>query len=105
MLKLVVAFVRNEDFKGQTNDSPAKQRPVSNDNPAIEISLQLCVSMIPTVSATLTTKSTHILAITTAFNGQNLCCFASKTTQQIGMQWQLASNFFCCTASKTTQQL
>ncbi len=28
-LKLVVASVRNEDFKGQTNDSPAKQRPVT----------------------------------------------------------------------------
>jgi hypothetical protein len=68
MLKLVVASVRNEDFKGQTNDSPAKQRPVSNDNPAIEISLQLCVPMIPTVSATWTTKLTHILAITTALN-------------------------------------
>ena len=63
-LKLAVAFIRNEDFKGQTNDSPAKQCPVSNDNPAIEISLQLCVPMIPTISATSTTKSTHMLATT-----------------------------------------
>ena len=67
-LKLVVASVRNEDFKGQTNDSHAKQRHVSNDDPAIEISLQLCISMIPTVSATSTTKSTLILAITTALH-------------------------------------
>jgi hypothetical protein len=72
MFKLVVASVRNEDFKGQMNDSPAKQRPVSNGDPANEISLKLCVLMTPTVSATSTTKSTRILAITTALNGQNL---------------------------------
>jgi hypothetical protein len=32
--------------KGPTNDSPAKQRPVSNDDPAIESSLQLYIPMI-----------------------------------------------------------
>ena len=86
-LKLVVASVRNKDFIGQTNDSPAKQHPVSNDDPAIEISLQLCVPMTPTVSATLTTKSTHILAITTALNGQNLLllCIQDDSASTIAM--------------------
>jgi hypothetical protein len=46
---LVVASVRNEDFYGQqTNDSPAKQCPVSNNDTAIETSLEFCV---PNVSA------------------------------------------------------
>jgi hypothetical protein len=85
--KLVVASLRNEYFKCQTNDSPAKQRPVSNDNPAIDISLQLCVPMIPTVSATLTTKLTHILAFTTALNGQNLLllCVQDDPANRIAM--------------------
>jgi hypothetical protein len=64
---LVVASVRNEDFNG--HDSPAKQRPVPNDDPAIEISLWLCVPIITTVSVTSTA---YILAITTALTGQNL---------------------------------
>jgi hypothetical protein len=38
MFKLVVASVTNEFSKGPTNDSPAKQHPVPNDNPAIESS-------------------------------------------------------------------
>jgi hypothetical protein len=33
-------------LKGPTIDSPAKQRPVPNDNSAIESSLQLHVPMI-----------------------------------------------------------
>ena len=37
--KLVVASVTNEFSKGQTIDSPAKQCPVPNDDPAIESSL------------------------------------------------------------------
>jgi hypothetical protein len=82
---LVVASVNNEDFKGQTNDSPAKQRPVPNDNPAIEISLQLCIPMIPNVSATLTTKLTHILAIMTALNGQNLLLLCVQDNSAITM--------------------
>jgi hypothetical protein len=44
--KLVVASVTNEFSKGPTIDSPAKQRPVPNDDPAIESSLQLCLPMI-----------------------------------------------------------
>ena len=43
--KLVVVSVTNKFSKGPTNDSPAKQRPVSNDDPAIESSLQLHVPM------------------------------------------------------------
>ena len=43
--KLVVVSVTNKFSKGPTNDSPAKQRPVSNDDPAIESSLQLYVPM------------------------------------------------------------
>jgi hypothetical protein len=43
---LVVASITNEFLKGQTIDSPAKQRPVPNDDPAIESSLQLQVPMI-----------------------------------------------------------
>jgi hypothetical protein len=46
MFKLVVASVTNEYSKGPTNDSPAKQRSVPNDNPAILSSLQLHVPMI-----------------------------------------------------------
>ncbi len=46
MFKLVVASITNEFSKGPTIDSPAKQRPVLNDNPAIESSLQLHVPMI-----------------------------------------------------------
>jgi hypothetical protein len=42
---LVVVSVTNKFSKGPTNDSPAKQRPVSNDDPAIESSLQLYVPM------------------------------------------------------------
>ena len=34
--KLVVVSITNEFSKGPTNDSPVKQRPVSNDDPAIE---------------------------------------------------------------------
>jgi hypothetical protein len=66
---LVVASIRNEDFNGETNDSPAKQCSIPNNDPAIEISLQLCIPIITIVSATLTA---HILAITTALTGQNL---------------------------------
>jgi hypothetical protein len=33
--KLVVASIKNKDSKGPTNDSPAKQRPVPNNDPAI----------------------------------------------------------------------
>jgi hypothetical protein len=33
---LVVVSVTNKFLKGPTNDSPAKQHPVSNDDPAIE---------------------------------------------------------------------
>jgi hypothetical protein len=43
--KLVVA-VTHEFLKGPTIDSPAKQHPVPNDDPAIESSLQLHVPMI-----------------------------------------------------------
>jgi hypothetical protein len=43
--KLVVVSVTNKFLNGPTNDSPAKQRPVSNDDPAIERSLQLHVPM------------------------------------------------------------
>jgi hypothetical protein len=46
MFKLVVASVTNEFSKGSTNDSPAKQRPIPNDGPAIENNLQLHVPMI-----------------------------------------------------------
>jgi len=46
MFKLVVASITNEFSKGSTNDSPAKQCPVSNDDPAIETFLQLHVPMI-----------------------------------------------------------
>jgi hypothetical protein len=64
---LVVASVKNEDSKGQTNDSPAKQRPVPNDDPAIVISSQLYVPMISTLlPATSTAKSTQVSATTTA---------------------------------------
>jgi hypothetical protein len=45
-LQLVVASIINEFSKGPTIDSPAKQRPVPNDDPAIESSLQLLVPMI-----------------------------------------------------------
>ena len=48
---LVVVSVINKFLNGPTNDSPAKQRPVSNDDPAIERSLQLHVPM------TLTNKA------------------------------------------------
>jgi hypothetical protein len=82
---LVVASVRNEDFKGQTIDSPAKQCPVQNDDLAIENSLQICVPMIPTASATLTAKSTHILAITTALSGQNLLLLCEQDNSAITM--------------------
>jgi hypothetical protein len=44
--KLVVASITNEFSKGQTIDSPAKQRSVPNDDPAIESSLQLYIPMI-----------------------------------------------------------
>jgi hypothetical protein len=69
------------------NDSPAKQHPVSTDDPAINISLQLCIPMIPTISATLTTKSTHMLATTTALNGQNflLLCIQDDSASTILM--------------------
>jgi hypothetical protein len=43
---LVVASVTHEFLKSPTIDSPAKQRPVPNDDPAIESSLQLHVPMI-----------------------------------------------------------
>jgi hypothetical protein len=43
---LVVASVTNEFSKGQTNDSPAKQCPVPNKDPANENSFQLHVPMI-----------------------------------------------------------
>jgi hypothetical protein len=46
--KLVVASITNEFSKGQTNDSPAKQCPVPNNDPAIESSLQLHIPMIAT---------------------------------------------------------
>jgi hypothetical protein len=82
---LVVASIRNEDFKGQTNDSPAKQRPVSNDDPAIEISLQFCVPMISTVLAASTAKSTHILASTTALSRQNLLLLCVQNDSAIMM--------------------
>jgi hypothetical protein len=39
--KLVVVSVINKFSNGPTNDTPAKQHPVSNDVPAIERSLQL----------------------------------------------------------------
>jgi hypothetical protein len=45
MFKLVVVSVTNKFLKGPTNDSPTKQRPVSNEDPAIERYLQL---QIPT---------------------------------------------------------
>jgi hypothetical protein len=45
MFKLVVVSVTNKFSKGPTNDSPAKQHPVSNDDPEIESSLQLHVTM------------------------------------------------------------
>jgi hypothetical protein len=44
--QLVVTSLTNEFSKGPTNDSPAKQRPVPNHDPAIESSLQLHVPMI-----------------------------------------------------------
>ena len=44
--KLVVAFITNKFSKGPRNDSPAKQRPVSNEDPAIESSLQLHFPMM-----------------------------------------------------------
>ena len=43
--KLVVVSVINKFSNGPTNDSPAKQRPVSNDDPVIERSFQLHVPM------------------------------------------------------------
>jgi hypothetical protein len=43
--KLVVVSITNEFSKGPTNDSPVKQRPVSNDDPAIERYLQLHIPM------------------------------------------------------------
>ena len=46
MFKLVVVSVTYKFLKGPTNDSLVKQRPVSNDDPAIESSLQLHVPMI-----------------------------------------------------------
>ncbi len=45
-LQLVVASITNEFSKGPTIDSPAKQRPVPKDDPAIESSLQPQVPMI-----------------------------------------------------------
>ncbi len=44
--KLVVASTINEFFKGPSNDSPAKQHPVPNEDPAIESSLKLHIPMI-----------------------------------------------------------
>jgi hypothetical protein len=44
--KLVVASITHEFLKGPTIDSPAKQRPIPNDDPAIESSLQLHIPMI-----------------------------------------------------------
>jgi hypothetical protein len=46
MFKLVVASITHEFLKGPTIDCPAKQRPVPNDDSAIESSLQLHVPMI-----------------------------------------------------------
>ncbi len=46
MFKLVVASVTNEFSKGPTHASPAKQRPVSNDDLAFARSLQLHVPMV-----------------------------------------------------------
>jgi hypothetical protein len=69
----------------QTNDSPAKQQPVPNDDPAIDISLQLCVPTIPTVSATSTAISTHIVAITTELNGQDLLLLCAQDNSAITM--------------------
>jgi hypothetical protein len=43
---LVAASVTNEFSKGATIDSPAMQRPVPNDDPAIESSLQPHIPMI-----------------------------------------------------------
>jgi hypothetical protein len=43
--KLVVVSVTNKFSKGPTNDSRANQRPVSNDDPTIENSLQLHIPM------------------------------------------------------------
>jgi hypothetical protein len=50
MFKLVVTSVTNEFLKGTTNDSPAKQHPVPNDDHAIGSSLQLHV---PTIVASI----------------------------------------------------
>ena len=89
----------------QTNDSPAKQQPVPNDDPAIDISLQLCVPTIPTVSATSTAISTHIVAITTELNGQDLLLLCAQDNPAITMTTHEQNLLLSCVHNDSTNTM
>jgi hypothetical protein len=61
--KLVVVSVINKFSNGPTNDSPAKQRPVSNDDPVIERSFQLHVPMTLTFEWSIEASSIFQLIV------------------------------------------
>jgi hypothetical protein len=61
--KLVVVSVINKFSNGPTNNSPAKQRPVSNDDPVIQRSLQLHVPMTLTFERSIEASSIFQLIV------------------------------------------